>query len=307
MLSRLFFLVIFSAGAFAGEAGYQFLRVGLSPRASALGNGFTAQSGDVSTFFYNPAGLATLESRQVEAGYMNHILDINSGYVAIAERFEKWGGTYGAGLTYFNYGEFKGFDALGNSTSSYSSTDFSISVFHARSIDEHWSVGASSKFIYSSIQNFSSTAIALDLGVQYHLTEQNMTCGASLLNSGFVTSSYRSHADALPLSLQFGISKKLEKAPIEISLNFSDLNRPGRPILARSKRFIIGAEWVPQKDMTIRFGYNNQRHQELNLATTRGEGVSAGLGFRHEKYIFEYAFTSWGIGTLNAFSIRYNL
>ncbi len=100
----------------------------------------------------------------------------------------------------------------------------------------------------------------------------------------------------------------MENAPITLSLHWSDLNRPGRPMIGRLKRFIIGAEWLPQKEVTARFGYNNQLKQELDLGSGNSlAGFSAGLGVKYEKYIFEYGFTLWGFGAIHALAVRYTL
>ena len=80
---RFVILIIFIgfSSSYAGESGYQFLRVGVPARATGLGDTYVSQFGDVNTFMYNPAGLSKLSHRQFSAGYMNHILDIGSGFL----------------------------------------------------------------------------------------------------------------------------------------------------------------------------------------------------------------------------------
>jgi len=84
-------LAILAALAAAGPAGAQhelgglrvatssgtFLKIGISPRAAAMGGAWTAVAADASAAWYNPAGLAQLPGRQVYAGYVAWPADIH--------------------------------------------------------------------------------------------------------------------------------------------------------------------------------------------------------------------------------------
>ena len=56
------------AGESAGQAG-SFLRIGLGPRARALGDAYTAIADNVYAPYYNPAGLAFLKSKEAALSY----------------------------------------------------------------------------------------------------------------------------------------------------------------------------------------------------------------------------------------------
>ncbi len=294
-----------SPALFAREPGYHFLRVGVSPRATSLGDAFTSSFGDVTTFMYNPAGVAVMETRQASAGYMNHLLDIQSGFLAYVQPIGEYG-MFGAGLVYFNYGDFQGYDAFANETKDFSAGDVALNFFHAHSAFDNAYYGVNLKFIHSTIEDYSSTAIAIDLGMIYRIADQDAQVGISLLNVGQVTDAFARTKDDLPLSLQIGFSKKLEKAPITVSGNFSDLNLAGS-IGDRLKRFAVGAELSPREYLFVRAGYNHQRHNDLNLDSdefmNRIAGFSAGLGFKYRQYTFDYSFASWGIGAINRLSL----
>ncbi len=286
----------------AGDNGYQFLRVGVTARATALGDAYTSQLGDVNTFMYNPAGLAELSTRQLSASYTNHLLDIGSGFIAYAQPVKDYG-VFGGGIIFFGYGDFQGYDVNGNETKKFAASDFALNLFYAHRINGI-RYGANVKFIRSAIEDFSSTALAVDLGAIYTVEPWHLQVGASLLNAGFATKAFVQDKEALPLSFQIGVSKRLDKAPITVSGNFSDLNLPGA-IGERLKRFSLGTEWNPNESFFIRAGYNNQRRSEMHTGALTG--VSAGLGFKYQRYTFDYSFSSWGIGTVNRFSLTLNL
>ena len=72
-------LLLLRTTVFAGD-GYQFLRVGVTARATGLGDVFVAQPGDATTFMYNPAGLATLQGRTFAASYKESLpLSLQAG------------------------------------------------------------------------------------------------------------------------------------------------------------------------------------------------------------------------------------
>ncbi|MBL7996205.1 PorV/PorQ family protein [bacterium] len=288
---------------YAGERGYQFLRVGVPARATGLGDTYVSQFGDVNTFMYNPAGLSKLSHKQFSAGYMNHILDIGSGHAAYAQPYKDIG-VFGAGLVYFGYGDFKGYDASGYATSSFSSSDYALSLFYARQLKENVHFGATVKIIRSAIENYSSGAVAVDVGAIYILPQYDAQVGASLLNAGIVTHAFLNHKEKLPVSFQLGVSRKWNFTTF--SLNLSDLNLPGN----RLERFAVSAEADPWKKITMRIGYNQQRKSELDLKGSGflngASGLSAGLGFKHQNYVFDYSFASWGIGAVNRFSLTVN-
>lgn len=293
---------------YAGEKGFQFLRVSVTARGAALGEAYTSQFGDVTTYLYNPANVALLTQRQAAVGYMNHVMDIGSGYIAYAQPTAKYG-VLGGGIMYFNYGDFQGYDANGNETSKFYASDFSLNVFHADRLRDNLFYGANVKFIHSSIEDYNSSAVAIDVGMIYEYKPLLATVGMSIQNLGFATDAFDTKKETLPLSLQIGASKKLEKAPIVVSVNWSDLNLAGS-LGDRIKRFAIGTEFNPKENLFLRAGYNHQRRTELDLSSDktldRLAGFSAGLGFTYQRYRFDYAFASWGIGVLNRFSISAN-
>ncbi|HNE83335.1 MAG TPA: PorV/PorQ family protein [bacterium] len=294
-------LLLLRTTVFAGD-GYQFLRVGVTARATGLGDVFVAQPGDATTFMYNPAGLATLQGRTFAASYMNHILDIGSGFASYVQPLPRWGGNIGVGITYFTYGEFEGYDANGAATSSFHANDMAWHVFYARMLDEHVSVGGTFKYIRSTIDEFTSSAWAMDAGVQY-LPEERVRLGIVLLNAGFVSDPFIRHKESLPLSLQAGVNYKLRNAPVTVNLTFTDIQND----LIKSP--VVGAEWMLHESWSVRLGYSLQRDRELHAGSSdfldRMAGASAGIGFKYDKYIVDYSFASWGIGTLNRFSIQY--
>jgi hypothetical protein len=302
LLTAVFIICIHSLQA--GESGFRFLRVGVPAKGAGLGDSYISQFGDVNTVVYNPAGVAQLDHKQLAAGYMNHIMDIGSGYGVYAQPF-KDRGVFGISVVYFNYGKFDGYDANGYNAKQFSAGDYAVSLFHAHRIKENFYQGAALKFVRSSIGEYSAGAIALDLGVIYLLPDDGIQLGASILNAGIVTDAFLNRKEKLPLSFQIGASRKWKLTTF--SLNFSDLNVPGN----RLERFALSSETALWEKIFFRAGYNNQRRSELDQSGTgfmkHASGFSAGIGVKFKEYVIDYSFSSWGIAAVNRFSLTVNL
>lgn len=292
---------------FAGDPGFQFLRVGVSARATGLADGFVSQNGDITTMLSNPAGLARINEKNLSASYLNHWMDISSGLAVYAQPVPELKGVVGFGIVYFNYGDFQGYDASGNATTTYSAGDLSLNLSYAHSFNKNIDAGVTVKWIRSTIENYKAKAYAVDFGGVHRFSEQKLTVGASLLNVGSSTQSFAGKKESLPTSLQVGATKTLEHAPVDVSLGFTDLNVSGN----RFSRWIVGAEWTPIEPLTLRGGMNHQRRTDADAGSGSFlktiSGISAGFSFRYDALIFDYSFTSWGIGSLNRFSFTMTL
>src|SRR5689334_5365430 len=81
-----------TSALFAQPGGtYDFLRLDVSPRSAAIGGGFITMVDDPTAIFYNPAGLASLSTSRFSAGFIKHLLDINSGYVSYGTSISNFG------------------------------------------------------------------------------------------------------------------------------------------------------------------------------------------------------------------------
>src|SRR5471030_456263 len=86
-----------------GTTAANFLKLGIGPRAIAMGNAQVGLADDVYATYWNPAGLARLES--FEAGFVQnqYLENITEQYLAFAYPNPKIG-TLAGSLTYLNTG-----------------------------------------------------------------------------------------------------------------------------------------------------------------------------------------------------------
>jgi hypothetical protein len=286
---------------------YNFLKLDVDARSSSLAGSFVAMENDANLIFYNPAGISTITSPKASAGFFKYLLDINSGNVAYAQKYKDIG-YFGIGIRYINYGTFDKFDESFNNLGTFTGNDFALSLGYANKYKNIINYGVNLKFIQSKYDEYSSTAIAADLGLFYSIPNQSFNIGVSCLNLGAQLKSYIDTKEQLPLDVRFGISKKLEHLPLTLNIGFSKLNEDYDNFFNRFRNLIIGGEFVLSDYVDLRIGYNNANRQDLKTGTSIGiAGFSAGLGIKIESYTLDYAFNSLGnVGGTHRINIGYS-
>ncbi len=194
-----FFIVFILTGSIAfGQTTYNFLNVDMSARAAALGGSYSTNNDDVDVLFYNPAGMGFLEKNPVSFSFVKHLMDINLFSLAYSTEFENIG-RFGTAIKYINYGSFDEADEFGNRTGEFNAGELAFILGYTNEFSENFYYGANAKVIYSSIADKSSSAVGLDLGINYEIPNQKLNLAAAVLNLGTQLSSYIDTNEDLPL------------------------------------------------------------------------------------------------------------
>jgi len=298
VLSSFFIVYILTASFTFGQNTYDFLKVDMSARAAALGGSFSTNNDDVDVLFYNPAGMSFLEKDPVSFSFVKHLMDINLFSLAYSTEFENIG-RFGTAIKYINYGSFDEADEFGNRTGEFSAGELAFILGYTNEFSENFYYGANAKVIYSSIADESSSALALDFGINYEIPNQKLNLAAAVLNLGTQLSSYIDTKEDLPLDVTVGISKRLENLPVRLSLDFHQLNKDRDELYQHLKGFSIGAEFYLSEVFTLRFGYDNEKRSDLKVGSSSGiAGFNGGLGVKISEYVFNYGYSS--LGTIGA-------
>ena len=120
--------------------GAQFLEIGISPRADAMGGAYTAIADDVSALYYNPAGLIQLESKQVMVSLIDYPADISYSFVGVA--LPAMGGMIGFAYYGLDAGEMNVTDQnyqFGVPGWTFGARDYALGMTYARSLTDRFS------------------------------------------------------------------------------------------------------------------------------------------------------------------------
>ena len=124
---------------------------------------------------------------------------MNYGYASYAHSAEGIG-NFAAGMHYVNYGTFDRTDELGVSQGTFRASEYALNLFYSRSfLDSALSAGVNLKPIFSSLEQYTSFGIAMDLGVTYYISSSLTSFGLVFKNMGAQITSYTAQERAFPL------------------------------------------------------------------------------------------------------------
>lgn len=310
----LFAILLFSSSLWSQSVGttdFNFLRIQYSARGAALAGNLAAVKGDINSFFYNPASLSSIESRQWTINYVDHFLDFQGGNLAYLTRLGSLGNV-GFGLVYFSYGDFDETDEFGEKTgATFGASEFAAAVSLSNTLGSNFDYGLNLKFVYSSLESFSASAVAVDAGLLYSVPGvDNLTFGFSVANLGFTLDNYAPGTDVtMPLYLRFGVTKRLAHLPLLLAGSFNDLSLDTGDFWNLFKRFSIAGEFDISKVIKLRLGYDNEVNRDVKPLSGRSfGGISAGLGIVWKKIRLDYAYSSYSdLGSQNRLAITGSL
>ncbi len=149
-----------------GTTAANFLEIGVGSDGNAMGEAFVAVTDNISSIYWNPAGLANLETPS--ASFMLHpwLVDINMLFTGGAVVIPGVG-NIGFGITQMNYGEMDvtTLEYQEGTGEQFTASDMAASFTFSRKIVSWFSFGSSLKYIRSNIWHSSASSFALDLGV----------------------------------------------------------------------------------------------------------------------------------------------
>ena len=280
----------------AGTTGFNFLKIGVGARAMALGGAYATATADPEAAAWNPAGLWGIDERTATLSFNHYLVDSQAGFVSVTLPAQKR--VWSISANYVTYGTMQRTDGEGVDLGSFSAADMAAYLSLAQPVWRDWlTLGGSLKAIYSNIDEFSSDAYALDLGLLIRGPLQGMHLGASLSNLGFVRSAYVGEfKDSLPVHMRIGLSHRPAHMPIPMLL-LADFNLPNDsdPYLS------LGLELQLISGLYVRPGYSLQ---QAGSADEEAMGLSAGAGFAAKRYRLDYAYSSYAdLGDVHRVSI----
>jgi hypothetical protein len=298
-----------------GTTAAPFLSIGQSARAIGMGSAFVGVVNDVSSIYWNPAGLTKTQGINIAFDHTLWIADIKYNYLAASYNLGGLG-TIGFSYTGADIGEMNVTTIAKpeGTGETFSSTQAAFSIAYAVQLTENFSIGFSPKFIYESIWRMNATAFALDLGVQYvtpfddailAMSISNFGTSMQLLgnsnlvlhdldpvnsgNNGNIPAYLETNSWALPLTFRVGVAydpiiTEMHRLTVAVdamhpSDNYESIN--------------VGTEYAYNDFVFIRGGYKS-----LFLDTSE-ESISFGFGIKqlligNVALMIDYAYQDFG-------------
>ena len=353
LLVLLAFVYPMAFGQIGGERTYEFLNLTNSARMASLGGNQIAlhDSTDLNVSYNNPSLLMPGMKNMLALNYVNFFAGVKYGYAAYSFR-TPLPGNLAVGMHYINYGEFIEALANGQKTgATFNAAEYALNIIWSNEYKLNYNkkdsllalsndsakvysrrritYGINVKPILSSLESYQAIGLAADLGVSYFSRNGLTVTSLVARNIGGQISTYYNGAEreSIPFDLQFGISQKLQHAPVRFAATMQHLQKwnlakpeednTSSTVVYKEDSFtkkfmrhlVVGVELLPSPNFTIRAGYNYQLRQELGMKEQMSTvGFSWGFGFKISRFHFNYGSTRFHLaGSSNIVSVALNL
>lgn len=235
-----------------GTAGAKFLGIGVSARAIGMAEAYSAIANDVSAMYYNPAGLTQIFSHEAMFTRIDYPADITMNFAGFALPVEAISGVLGVGFYNFRSGDipYTTYEHPMGTGEQFQANDYALGLTYARSLTEHFSLGATLKFVGEYYDDESAKGWAADVGTLYDTGYRGFKIAVGIVNFGpdmkMVQKTY-----PLPINFKFGSSFNI----IDNPKNLAVLALEGAHPSDNLEQYNVGVEYWYQERFSLRVGH----------------------------------------------------
>ncbi|MDH5683673.1 MAG: PorV/PorQ family protein [candidate division WOR-3 bacterium] len=286
----LLFLITTNTALLYASTGVAFLKIPVDARVCGIGEAAVAYVDNASALYYNPAGLAYIESFDLLFMHNDWLLDMSHEYVA-AGFGSKSIGTFGLSFNYWGSGEIQGITIRGDTIPGYyfSASDWCLNLGYGKEFSK-LALGVGFKFISEKNESLSTSAYACDIGGMYNLPITGLKTGLSVTNLG---TKLKLDQENYSLPISFRVGWRYDHQVFGITQDF---------IFSNTEKFgiALGAEYRVREILSLRLGYRTG-------SNTEGfSNLRAGLGVLFKGFGIDYAFAPYGkLGMTHRISISF--
>lgn len=286
MIIIFYLSAIFSSGDI-GTTMYPLLKIGLGPRAAALGEAYVGLADDIIAVGWNPAGLSGMKDLQFFVSHQEWFMDIKDEYLIFGMP-----GLNGYLSLSALYSSIKGVEIWDENNEPLGMGNLWSGIFslaYGQKLKENLCFGFGIKSMVEDLYEQSLYDFALDLGAKLILNN-NFQLGGAVRNLSYKTE--------MPSEIKVGGCFKGLK-PANLLL---DLTLPRDNIV----RISAGLEYHLNPYFALRAGWRSGPYDINQLGLLAGFTVGFGLKFSGIR--FDYAFVPYGkLGLTHRFSLSGSL
>ena len=301
-----------------------FLEVPVGARAVGMGSAFVGTANDVTSLYWNPAGLARLEQNEAMFSHMQWLADMNFDYAGVAMHLGEFG-SLGISFTSLTMPDMEvtTVERPEGTGELFSAGDFAVGVHYARGLSERFSIGFTGKYVSEYIWDMRSQALALDIGILFTANFLNgVRIGASMTNFGTdmklegrdtrtfhsvdptiygsndrIPQNIEMDSWSLPLNFQFGVATDVVRSDDHLLTVAVDALHPAD----NYESINTGLEYGYSRTFFIRGGYQSLFLTDGEGGLTMGAGILADLFGGNMRARVDYAY--WDFGRLKSVNV----
>lgn len=282
-------LALLSAGN-TGTAVLPLMKIGQGPRQAAMGESFTGLADDVSSVYWNPAGLGRIDRWQLGLSHHQWFADIKDEVVHGALPLGP--GALGLGVVYAGEPGVEYWDeALGDfATATTWST--MVTAGYGLRLAENYNFGLTAKALYEDLLDEQAWGGGVDLGA---VARPLPGLGIGVAARHFGLARFTTGDERLPAEVATGLSWDAGVVRATLDAVF--------PLFDNDPNFRAGIEVSPVPVLALRAGY---RTGPVDLQTLGAlAGITAGIGIAVGGIGIDYAFVPYGeLGMTHRVGIR---
>ncbi len=252
--------------------GAPYLRMGVGPRALAMGGAYVGAADDVTAGYWNPAGLMEIDWIEASFMYSDMSLDRKYNYLGYGQHFE-----FGAvGLSWINSGtnDIKLYDATNAAQGTEDWNDNALLLSYGTGLAGFY-VGGNAKILMSKLGDESDTGFGLDAAVRF-VPSRQMAIGVVVQDIGT-----QYWGESVPTNVRVGLALRTADDDLLIAADAEKMSE-------EDIRFHLGAEfqfcYVPGNFAALRAGIQSSEGREDDAVLTFGAGLWVG------SVSFDYAY-----------------
>jgi len=280
----------------SGTTVANYLNIDVGSRAVSMGGSFVAVANDVTALYWNPAGIARIEKNSALFSHTKWLADIDLNFVGLVIPFFTKG-TIGVSAKFLTMDQMERttIEFPDGNGELFDAGSYVFGLSYGRNLTEQFAIGASFKYIQEKIYHSTASAIAFDIGTLFTTGFNNLQIGMAISNYGtkmrmdgkdllvqlrtddrFSGTSENTNAllktdeYELPLMFRLGVSMDILQNNDRNNLLVSiDAIHPNNS----SESLNLGVEYVYNKIIALRAGYNSLFNDEINTGLSLGAGL----------------------------------
>lgn len=300
------------------QTGLQFLKIDVGARPSAMGGAFMMVGNDANALFFNPAGIAAMNSStDIFLSRTDWVVGVKYNSAAVVQNFGNWGNA-GISIISSDYGDIlgtrvsstqKGYVETGNLDVS----AYALGVAYARQFTDKFTMGGQVKYAKQhlgesllddgrTVQNEVSN-LAYDFGTLFYPGFKSFGMGMNIRNFSPQVK-FQNESFELPLTFYLGFSMdvldfiKEEHPTNSLVLELDAIHPRDYP-----ERIHLGSEYWFKDMLALRAGYKFNYDEESFSAGFGVKGDFSGINIK-----LDYSYSDMGIfDSVNRISVGFTI
>ncbi len=305
-------------GQRAGISAFQFLKIDAGSRGVGMGGTFVAVANDVSSLYWNPAGLAQTTENEVLVTHTNYVVDIQHEFLALSYHLSS-NDAVGFSVTSLHMDDMEiTTETQPFGTGRYFSFgDIAFGATYSRKMTDQFSFGVTLRYAEETLDILKMRGLMADIGTYYWTGLGTSRFAVVVSNfggdvaptgeapqlSGTPVTSFQSFSPPTRFKIGFAMEPfdmKDQRLTTSIELNHPNDN---------AENFHLGIEYAYQERLFLRTGVKRTIGGSLfGPDQTGSSDVGLGMGvvvpFGASRVLVDYAFANFNaLGNIHMFSV----